>query len=99
MFGRYPPLHCKERRNRPCLRACEGGAGGKVVSCYMGDWEEVAIGVQHRAERFRLQEKCLGVVIHDKEDGDEPYDEVRKICAIVWDRGTRMFKANTQLLR
>ena len=64
----------------------------------MEDWEEAAIGVQHRAGRFRLQEKYLGVAIHDKEDGNEGYAEVRRICAIVWDRGSRRYKVNTELL-
>ena len=64
-----------------------GGLGGWWNCCY------------ETCRKFKLQDKYNGIVIHDKEDGDEPYDEVRKICAIVWDRGTRMFKANTELLR
>ena len=55
----------------------------KTVRNYMEDWEEAAIAVQRRAGRFRLQEKYLGLVMHDKEDGAEGYDEVRRICAIV----------------
>ena len=71
----------------------------RVVNNFMEDWEAGAIAVMRRVGKFKLQDKYNGIVIHDKEDGDEPYDEVRKICAIVWDRGTRMFKANTELLR
>ena len=73
----------------------------RTIRNYMEDWEDAAIAVQRRAGRFRLQEKYMGVVIHDKEDGDgdEGYDEVRRICAIVWDRDSRRYKVNTELLR
>ena len=70
----------------------------RSICNYMEDWEEAAIGVQRRPGRFRLQEKYMGVVIHDKEDGEESYDEVRRICAIVWDRDSRHYKVNTELL-
>lgn len=70
----------------------------KIIRNCMEGWEEAAIGVQRRAGRFPLQEKYLGGIIHDKEDGDEGYDEVRRICAIVWDRDLYHYKANTELL-
>ena len=35
------------------------------------------------------------MVIHDKEDDDEGYDEVCRICVMVWDRDSRRYKVNT----
>ena len=40
----------------------------------------------------------MGIVIHDKEDGKDAYDEIWKICAITWDRSSKTFKVNTELL-
>ena len=40
----------------------------------------------------------MGIVVHDKEDGDNAYVEIRKICAIIWDCSSKAFKVNTELL-
>ena len=53
----------------------------RVVNNFMEDWEAGAIAVMRRFGKFKLQDKYNGIVIHDKEDGEEPYDEVRKTSA------------------
>ena len=71
----------------------------KVLNCIEG-WEANAVKQQTRVNRFKLQHKYMGLVMHDKEDGgSDTYDEIRRVCAIVWDRGSKSFKANTELLK
>ena len=55
------------------------------------------MGNQH-IRKFRLANKYLRLIIHDKEDGDVHYNEVQEICAATWDRGTHSFKAYMELL-
>ena len=71
----------------------------KEIKNYMEDWEEEAVKTNRRHHKFKLANKYMGIVLHDKEDGDDGYDEIRKVCAIIWDRSSKAFKVNTELLR
>ena len=66
---------------------------------HMEDWEEEAVKTNRQHHKFKLANKYMGIVLHDKEDGDDGYDEIRKVCAIIWDRSSKAFKVNTELLR
>ena len=71
----------------------------KEIKNYMEDWEVEAVKTNRRHHKFKLANKYMGIVLHDKEDGDDRYDEIRKVCAIIWDRSSKAFKVNTELLR
>ena len=75
------------------------GLAERVVKNYMEDWEAEAVATNQRVGKFKLANKYMGLILHDKEDGADAYDEVRRVCAIVWDRGSKTFKVNTELLR
>ena len=70
-----------------------------VMKNYMEDWEAEAVATNQHIGKFKLANKYMGLILHDKEDGADAYDEVRRVCAIVWDRGSKTFKVNTELLR
>jgi hypothetical protein len=70
----------------------------KEIKNYMKDWKGEAVKTNQRHHKFKLVNKCMGIVIHDKEDGDDAYDEIRKKRAIIWDRSSKAFKVNTELL-
>ena len=65
----------------------------------MEDWEGEAVKPNRRHHKFKLANKYMGIIIHDKEDGDDAYDEIRKICAIIWGRSSKVFELHTGLLR
>ena len=72
---------------------------------YIEDWEGDAIasgghGRLGKRGKFRSNDKYRGIVVHDKDDeGAKPYDEVRRISAVVRDKDDGVLVAITQLLR
>ena len=56
---------------------------------FIEDWEAEAISRKHNViGQFKLSNKYMGLVLHDKEEDD--YDEVRRVIAVVWsDTGGR----------
>ena len=65
------------------------------VDNYLEDCETEVISLNRCVNKFKLANKHVGIVLHDTEDGDETYDEVRKTCAVLWDHSTWSFKVNT----
>ena len=74
------------------------GLAERVIKNYMEDWEAEAVATNRRVGKFKLANKYMGLILHDKEDGANAYDEVCHVCAIIWDCGLKTFKVNTELL-
>ena len=41
----------------------------------------------------------MGIALHDKGDSDNGYNEIQKVCAIIWDCSSKAFKVITELLQ
>ena len=72
---------------------------GEGDKSYIKDWEEEAVKTNQRHHKFKLANKYMEIVVYDKEDGDNAYDDTKNICVIVWDCSSKAFKVNTELLQ
>ena len=73
----------------------------KEIKNCMENWEEEEEEVKTNRQyyKFKLANKYMKIVVHDKEGGETLYGEIRNIYAIVWARSSKAFKVNTELLR